>query len=284
MLKERLKAIKEMPIEELLKYTQLQRGQLVEEMLQHIGSTDSELRDELIYSVFFKLITEKVLTDAELISILAICRDEDHLFQQINESSTDAVFTRSFSSLVIALVLHQDKTRRFLSNGELKTTFADSFDYMEQEQDTRGFVEGKGWAHSIAHGADLLAEAVSHPAFEREGAARGLAVVSACLFKDGYYMNEEDERLIFVVEALLEKGMPDHRIEQWTAAIFDRLKQYHENEGYSLDFFRVKTNILNFAKTLYFRLAFIERSPAARIEIAENLKYWHRRLYVEAIV
>lgn len=283
MLKERLRAIKEMPIEELRKYNQPQRGQLVKGMLQHIGSTDSELRDELIYSVFFQLIMEKVLTDAELISILGICRDEDHLFRQINESSTDAVFTRSFSSLVIALVLHQDRTRRFLSNSDLKTTFAASFDYMEQEQDTRGFVEGKGWAHSIAHGADLLAEAVYHPEFEMEETERCLAVVAACLFKDGYYMNEEDERLIFVVEALLEKGVPDHRIEQWTASIFDRFKQVHENEGYSLDFFCVKTNVLNFAKTLYFRLAFIDRSPAARKEVAENLKYWHQRLYEGAI-
>lgn len=283
MLKERLKAIKEMPVEELQNYSRPQRNRLVEEMLQHIGSTDSELRDELIYSVFFKLIVEKVLTDAELVAVLETCRDEDHLFHQISGSSTDAVFTRSFSSLVIALVLHQDKIRRFLSGEVLKITFAESLDYMEREQDIRGFVEGKGWAHSIAHGADLLAEAAGHPAFERDGAERCLAVVAGCLFKDGYYMNEEDDRLIFVLEALLEKGLSDHRLEQWTAGIFDRLKQYHENDGFSLEFFRVKTNVLNFAKTLYFRLSFIERSLTARRRIAENLKCWHQQLYSGAV-
>lgn len=279
MLKERLMAMKEMPIEELRGFREPQRRSLVNDMLANIGSTDGELRDGLIYSTFFRLIMENVFTEDELIFILKVCQDKDHLFHKIDERSEDAVFTRSFSSLVIALVLHQDRTRKFLPADMVGHVFARSLEFMHREQDTRGFIAGKGWAHSIAHGADLLAEAAGHPAVDLSASEQCLRAVEACLFKTGYYTNEEDDRLIFVIEALLEKGLPDNRVEAWIAAVFEGLQGIHERKGFSSEFFRIKTNVLNFAKTLYFRLEFLDESPAAKKQITEGLKHWHLLLY-----
>jgi hypothetical protein len=279
MLKERLMAMKEMPIEELRGFSEPQRRRLVNDMLANIGSTDGELRDGLIYSTFFRLIMENVFTEDELIFILDVCQDEDHLFHKINGHSEDAVFTRSFSSLVIALVLHQDKTRKFLPADMVGHVFMRSVEYMHREQDTRALVEGKGWAHSIAHGADMLAEAAGHPAVDLSASEQCLPAVEACLFKTGYYTNEEDDRLIFVIEALLEGGLPDNKLQEWIVAIFEGLQGIHEREGFSSEFFRIKTNVLNFAKTLYFRLEFLDESPTAKKQITEGLKHWHRLLH-----
>ncbi|MFD1863839.1 DUF2785 domain-containing protein [Planococcus chinensis] len=279
MLKERLKEIKAMPLEELQCLNGQQRDELTAAMLEAIGSTDEELRDGLIYSIFYRLAAEGVLTDRELASILEVCLDEGHLFYKIDEPSDDAVFTRSFSSLVIALVLCQDKTRKFLPPAKVEQVFHRSVEYLQREQDIRGFVEGKGWAHSIAHGADMLAEAAGHPGIDLDCAEETLKAVGAGLFKQGHYSNEEDDRLIFVIEALIAKGFPDERLSEWIASVFEKLQAIHEKEKYSAGFFRNKTNVLNFAKTLYFRLVFRGGNPAAKERITENLEHWHGVLY-----
>ncbi|MGO1058833.1 DUF2785 domain-containing protein [Planococcus sp. FY231025] len=279
MLKERLKEINAMPMEELQRLNGQQRAELTAAMLEEIGSIDEELRDELVYSTFFRLAAEEVLTDRELASILDVCLDENHLFLKISEPSEDAVFTRSFSSLVIALVLFQDKTRKFPPTAKVEQVFRRSVEYLQREQDIRGFVEGKGWAHSIAHGADMLAEAAGHPGIDLDCAEESLAAVESCLFKQGQYNNEEDDRLIFVIEALIAKGLSDERLAEWIAVVFEKLQEIHEKEKYSAEFFRNKTNILNFAKTLYFRLVFRGENPDTKERITENLEHWHGVLY-----
>lgn len=177
---------------------------LIERMLDNIGSTDSELRDTLIYSSFGKLIFENHLTINQMIHILEVCLR--NLFIDIGQKESDSVFTRSYSSLVIVLVLKKDREKRFLSDDILKQTIADSIKYLKLEMDIRGYVVGKGWAHSIAHGADLLTESISHPNFNINLSSECLETVGQCLFKDSTiqspYVDEEEERLIFAVEAL----------------------------------------------------------------------------------
>ncbi|WP_145024419.1 DUF2785 domain-containing protein [Paenibacillus sp. Y412MC10] len=54
-----------------------------------------------------------------------------------------------------------------------------------------------GWAHAIAHGADLLAAAVRHPLSSVDGSGwRVLNVMGQTLFKGYVYSDDEDERLI----------------------------------------------------------------------------------------
>lgn len=97
------------------------------------------------------------LDKKQLLYIIEICLDQQHLFYQLGEAKSDSVFTRSFSSLVIAAILGKDKDMKLLPEDVFLRVFISSHTYLRQENDTRGYVEGKGWAHSIAHGADLLA-------------------------------------------------------------------------------------------------------------------------------
>lgn len=79
--------------------------ELALEMVTHIGSPDPQLRDELIYSTFSHWIEEGVLSPEQLQELLAIALDDQHLFYRIGESGTDSVFTRSFSVLLLPLIL-----------------------------------------------------------------------------------------------------------------------------------------------------------------------------------
>ena len=140
---------------------------LLVEMLKQIGSTDPVLRDELIYQTFCNLVMSDVLRDEQMTAMMTTCLDEEHLFLGIGEEEGDAVFTRSFSVLVVALLVHKDRQAPFLSRDLFERAMESVFRYLQKEKDIRGYVNGKGWAHSIAHGADALDEVIRNPAFKQ---------------------------------------------------------------------------------------------------------------------
>ena len=105
---------------------------LLVEMLQNIGSVDAELRDNLIYSTFCDLIIENKLSPSQMKEILFKCLSEKFLFKGIGEKGTDSVFTRSFSSLVIALIVGKDKTERFLDKQSLEEIYDKTLLYSKE--------------------------------------------------------------------------------------------------------------------------------------------------------
>lgn len=252
---------------------------LLPKMLKHIGVVDSELRDKLIYQTIIRIIDEDLLTNKQFRYTLNICLDEHHLFYKLGEKGTDSVFTRSFSSLVIAGLLTKDRDIGLLSEEEIQETFDSSIYYLHREQDTRGYVEQKGWAHSVAHGADLLVSLVKHPKCTEEYATEILSAVQHCLFKEEPYTDDEDERLFFVIEALLDKDFGEKDLEDWMLNVFNDLEEIHVKEGFSLKYFRVKFNISNFMKTCYFHLRFKDKHKNVQAIIQDKLKELHHKLY-----
>ncbi|KAB2332712.1 DUF2785 domain-containing protein [Bacillus mesophilum] len=254
---------------------------LIERMLNNIGSIDGELRDHLIYTSFGKLILEDYLTIKQMNHILEVCLR--NLFLNIGQKGNDSVFTRSFSSLVIVLVVKKDREKHFLSDEILKQTILDSIKYLKLEEDIRGYVTGKGWAHSIAHGADLLTEAISHPKFNINLSDLCLETVKLCLFKDSTielpFVDEEEERLIFAVEALQEKGVTEGEMGDWVIKISYELNNVFEKEGYSLAFSRKKSIIINFLRGYYFRLLYKNKCLNLRGKIVDILEQWQKKMY-----
>ncbi|WP_246943298.1 DUF2785 domain-containing protein [Bacillus pinisoli] len=276
MLKSELKAI---DFDTVLKHDEL--NNLVERMLDNIGSTDPELRDTLIFNTFGKLIVEDYLTDNQLEHIIEVCLR--NLFLGIEDRESDLVFTRSFSALVIGLILQKDRQRPFLSKEVVLKTIEESIKYLNLEKDVRGYVEGKGWAHSIAHGADFLAEAVRHPSFNNGLSSECLEVIKLCLFKEtttkGPFVDDEGERLIFVLEALIGIGITHNELENWILEVSDTLQDLKRNEGYSLNFFWKKSNVITFLRGLYFRLLYKGEYSGLRKIITDILQQWHNQIY-----
>ncbi|WP_249649271.1 DUF2785 domain-containing protein, partial [Lysinibacillus sp. D4B2_S17] len=60
--------------------------------------------------------------------------------------------------------------------------------YLLLEQDTRGFVPDKGWAHSIAQGADLASTTIKHPKFDLQYAPSILHALKLVTWKDTVYV------------------------------------------------------------------------------------------------
>ncbi|TYS57762.1 DUF2785 domain-containing protein [Sutcliffiella horikoshii] len=252
---------------------------LINSMMKHIGSTDPILRDNLIYTNFAKFINGGVIPQSKILNMLKICLDEEHLFYKIGEEKTDSVFTRSFSSLVVALILANDDGT-LIDAKRLVEIQAAILKYLDKERDTRGFVGNKGWAHSIAHAADMLTALVSHAHFRINLLSDGLKAIETCLLKDVVYQDEEEERLIFAVEALLDKGIEKQMLINWIKGLSSNLNKEQEKHGQTLSFYRSKINVTNFMKSLYFRLRLMNPEDKELLVCLEyEIHYWFRKTY-----
>lgn len=226
---------------------------IVKSMIVHIGSTDSELRDQLIYNTFCQLILKNQLDHELLSELLDICLS-DLLFKGIGENGTDTVFTRSFASLLIAAILYKDNEDNFLSQSMLYKIKDKLIDYINLEKDLRGYVPVKGWAHSIAHVADAFDELVKKPKVNQEFYLDVLKSLWNKIFvSTSVYIHDEDERILIPILEMLNNGLEHGEIEKLMRNVKMELKirkeQIDEEEYWFL-----YSNCKTFLKSFYIKV------------------------------
>jgi Protein of unknown function (DUF2785) len=226
---------------------------IVTSMIQYIGTTDSELR-EIIYSSFYQLIINHNHLEAVLLEeLLTICLD-DLLFKGIGERGTDTVFTRAFTSLLLALILHRDNQDDFLSHVTIYKVKEKLMMYLNKEEDLRGYVPDKGWAHSIAHVADAVDELVKSPKINPEQYLEILSSLWDKIFvSSSVYLHGEDERVLTPIIQMLNNGLDVQEIEKLLHNLPIKLtaqKNQLEYEKYLL----VRCNSKFFLKSFYIKL------------------------------
>lgn len=245
-LKKRLEAIKSGKIKPGGK----EKKDLAFEMLEKIGVVDYELRDDLIYSVFSEWIIDGAFPEEDLKKFLGVSTDENHMFFKIGEDGTDSVFTRTFSALIAAAILYRNNRREFLSEEEVNTANEKVVRYMKEERDLRGYVDGKGWAHSAAHAADALDELAQCPKTDREELLKVLGVIRFKVMTRRYtFVNAEDERMATAVVSALDRNiLSSGEFGTWLKS-FEELgltDRWEENH-------RIIINAKGFLRSLYFR-------------------------------
>jgi hypothetical protein len=219
------------------------------EMMDYIGDIDGELRNDLVCYVLLEWIVTDVLTAKEAHDIFVIALDEKHIFNGLGEIG-DKVFDRTFSVEVAACIMYKHK--KLLSDSDILKAFNKVLKFYNEDRDVRGFVEGKSWAHGAAHGADALMELAQCKIIGYEGLKEILASIHKKINNNYYgYINNEDERMISAVKAVLERDIiPVGEIEEWIRSIGNIKKT-----GYILpDDLFIEHNVTLFLKSLYFRL------------------------------
>ena len=136
---------------------------LASELIAWLGSPDPELRDTLAYTILDAWIRHTQLIDAQLLTILP--QLQHNLTIDIGGFGTDSVFLRSYSALILASFAKRDLQQPFLSPDQYRALLSSAFAYLRDERDNRGFDPVKGWVHSTAHTADLLANLARNPRF-----------------------------------------------------------------------------------------------------------------------
>ncbi|MDG5472095.1 DUF2785 domain-containing protein [Jeotgalibacillus sp. ET6] len=235
-------------------WQEVDRLLIVMSMLEHIGSTDAELRDQLIYTSFYRLIIESNHLESELLKELLNACLSELIFKGIGEEETDTVFTRAFSTLLIALILYRDNQENFLSSSTVTAIKENLITYMNQEKDLRGYVTDKGWAHSVAHVADTFGELVKNPKLNTDCYPEILGTLwNKILISKTVYVHDEEERLIIPILEMLDRGLTVQKIEELIQHLPIKLKNQKEqleSEKYWFLVFNVKT----FLKSFYIKI------------------------------
>ena len=245
-----------------------------QEMLSQIGNINSYLRDNLIYGSFGKLIYSNQLNLQEVQALLEAVIQDDYLGYGLDEYGTDSVFTRSFSALVIAAIIEYDIEKKVVEPDLVQQTVHKVIHYMLEEEDTRGFIEGKGWGHAIAHGADALDAIAKHPSLKKEDISRILLAVQHCLCKQVDYLDEEEERLAIIIASLIKYQNAEQEIQWWIEELARTVEiQMDENKG-SIDAYHSKRTVKKFLKSVYVILNSKEVGVKINRDIFEVLEKW----------
>lgn len=241
--------------------------ELTQGMLEHLGSPDPALRDELIYRRLASWLFESVLSEAETKDVLNVLQDDDHLFHKLGEAGTDSVLLRSFSVLLIAPILGRHRETPFLTKEDVLAVYERVQDYLEREQDLRGYDPEKGWLHPIAHAADTLDELALCEELGEAELMGVLKTIQKTVFTGSVYAHGEDERLSNAVVSVVKRGvLSKEQAATWLTAFKPEALRFLENAPLP-ESYHTFINIKHFLRTLYFSLKDFSFLPADSPEI-----------------
>ncbi|MHB1682335.1 MAG: DUF2785 domain-containing protein [Bacilli bacterium] len=223
-------------------------------LIENFASPDAHLRDKLSYSLIAQLILRNSLADDHYEELLRIATDEAHLFLRIGETDSDSVFMRSFSVLLVPLVIDRADQSASLPQDLVQSVTESVLRYASSERDWRGYVPGKGWAHAVAHTADALAACALHPATTGEQVKRILESIRQLAMLPSPLGYLEDDRLAMAAFSIIQRsGVHESVADKWLDAfqLLDLCDQDATLGG---------ANAEHFLRSLYFRFLHADRS------------------------
>ena len=236
-------------------------------LLVNLGSPDGELRDELSYMILASGIIDKGMLSAEQMNaLLTTVLDAQHLFYAIGEVNTDSVFMRSFSNLIVAAILYTDARNPVITEQVVQHTKTTLLAYAEQERDWRGYVEGKGWAHAMAHLADALDECAQNSYMLPEDRQDILQMLRQLAQLPESLYHEEDMRLATSAQhIIIGREVPNTFVDDWLELCF-------VERASDVSSWISATNVKNFLRSLYFLLIWDNMLPVVSTHILDILK------------
>jgi hypothetical protein len=191
---------------------------LLQELAGYVGSRDSELRDDLGYSITTTWIKHQDIPTADLNSLM----DEwcANLRVGIGESGNDTVLKRSFSALSLVALAERDLKTPFLTEDRYRTLLEAALGYLKDERDLRGFDPQIGWIHATAHTADLLAALAMNPMFKPEDQGRVLNAITARLSSahEIFTFGEQDRLSLVAARIVGRRDVDTTGFDQWLIA------------------------------------------------------------------
>ena len=247
-------------------------AELTEELLSYVGSIDPELRDEIGYETFAHWLDKDQYTPEQIrgyITRLAI-----NLESGLGETDSDTVFLRSFSILFLAEIVHHDNQDPFLEKEEVHSILNKAFMYLNEEHDPRGYVEGKGWAHSLAHTADLLFVLAGNRFLARAELEQILNAITEKLASpsDWVYAYGEDDRLVQSILGCIQRRLLDEFFyKQWlNSFIFmDGVRRPWKGSYGKASIHNAYFNTRNFLRSLHLRILQKEKLASRDFLLAE---------------
>ena len=224
--------------------------ELTKTLFGYLGSTDPELRDEIAYIVYANFLKRDLYSNEEIQGHISVLLS--NLEQGIGETGTDSVFLRAFSVLFLAEIVHNDNKKGLFGKDQILAILEKGLWYLDAEKDPRGHVPVKGWAHALAHTADLMLVLGRNRHVEAAGLERILQGIAKKLVgsTDWVYIHGEVERLANAVVAVMQRDiLANEHWEGWLKSLTEPEQSWkgaYENEEQAKAFH----NVRNFLRSL----------------------------------
>jgi hypothetical protein len=207
--------------------------ELTSVLIEKLGSIKSDIREGCL-DILYMWILNGEYDNSTLISL------GDQLISLIQtglgKELSDSVFLRAFVALEVAGIIFFDERcengevggrNAFLTSEIVRRWFNTALEYYQQEKDYRSYVNGKGWAHSIAHGADLFRNFARHRFIQKEEIVQILKTFKQKLVSPSpiIFNGKEELRIASAVyTTLLRNKLDIDEINQWLSSIIKPFK------------------------------------------------------------
>lgn len=257
-------------------------GQSLEELTKtlfgYLSDTDPEFRDDIAYVVYANWLKQDLYTKDVILT--HIDKLLANLEKGIGETESDSVFLRAFSILFLAEIVHNDNKKSLFEKDLIYTILEKGLWYLEAEKDPRGYIPVKGWAHALAHTADLMMVLGRNRHLANEDLVRILqGMANKIMQPNNYvYIHREDERLANAVIQIFQRDLLSHdEIEKWTNS-FLQPDMFTYDGSYQEEVGRVYQNARNLLRSIHVQilsqdaLLHKEKLQAAFLKALESLQ------------
>ena len=240
--------------------------ELTAELTAMLGSTRPEVRDGTAFPALATWIANGVYDD-----LLAGLGDGmvAGLSVGLGEDGTDSVFRRSFSALILGACIERDNERHLLPGAKILEWGDRAATWFLTERDTRGYVLEKGWAHTVAHGADTLGALAESPHLAGPEHTVLLDVVAERLLDqpaDAPLASGEPDRLAAAVMQVLRRNtLGVDALEPWVHRI-GAAANPHRGPG-DHDPYALTAAPQAFLRALFLHLSLGHEPPAVRPDL-----------------
>ncbi|MDQ1103283.1 hypothetical protein QE364_001696 [Nocardioides zeae] len=239
-------------------------GDLTAELTRMLGSSDPAERDHTAYPMLATWIDRGVYDE-----LLAGLGDgiATGLLVGLGEVGTDSVFRRSFSALLLGECVARDNRRALVRSTQVLDWGDRLVSWYLRERDDRGFVEGKGWAHAVAHGADAIGTLAESPHLAAPELTVLLDVLADRVLAEGtrLLVSGEPDRIAEATMRVLRRNvLPLTVVEPWVRRIAARATAYPSERQ---DPYLVTGNPEAFLRALHLQLALAPQPPQVRSDL-----------------
>jgi len=236
---------------------------LTAELTRMLGSADPALRDGTAYPTLATWVDRGVYDE-----LLAGLGDgmAAGLGVGLGDRETDSVFRRSFSALILGECLERDNAQHRVPADSVLGWGDRLAGWYLRENDLRGYVPGKGWAHAVAHGADALAALAGAESIGRLELTVLLDVIADRLLAPTAYhlAHGEDDRLAFATMRILRRELLGLDVlEPWVARLTDSAAAVATED----DPFLVTGNVQSYLRAVHLQLALAPNPPSCRADL-----------------
>lgn len=185
-------------------------------MVACLEHPDPVVRDERAYAAFAAALRAGKIEKDRRADLL------DMLVERLASADGDpGGFRGPFALLVLAELARTDRIEPWLDADELGRLVQVAGFALSEVTDYRGFVDGEGWRHGVAHGADLMMQLSLNPQVDRTMALAMLAAIASQVAPDDHaYRFGEPARLARPVLILADRDLlREGEFENWFAAL-----------------------------------------------------------------